>query len=95
MMGPTMTFVGSGGNIYQAGFTYTANKVVEEETGMSTTEHVSNLVNKDHNKKKKREKKLIKLVKSNYEKTRSNLLRNLVKKNYEKTRKIITTQSND
>ena len=33
MIGPTMTLV-STGNLYQAGFSYGANKAVEKETGI-------------------------------------------------------------
>ena len=40
MVGPTMTLV-STGNIYQAGLTLGANKAIENETGMTATEHLN------------------------------------------------------
>ena len=77
MVGPAMTFA-STGNIYQAGFTLGANEVVINETGMTTTQYVSSLL-EDSNRKNKREeeimqKELIILVRSNYEKTRKIIL---------------------
>ena len=50
MIGPTMTLV-STGNLYQAGFSYGANKAVEKETGMQTTEYLINKI-EDNQKKK-------------------------------------------
>ena len=72
MVGPTMTLV-STGNIYQAGLTLGANKAIENETGMTASEHLNNKIKKQ-NKKKKFEKQLLALIKSNYEKTRKTLL---------------------
>ena len=92
MVGPAMTLV-STGNVYQAGFTVGANKAVEEETGMTTYEHLSNLVNNDRNNRKKQEEDFINLVKRNYENTQKKLLLNLVELNYEKTRKKILSDS--
>ena len=46
MVGPAYTFV-STGNIFQTGFTFGANKVVEKETGLSTSEIISNKLNED------------------------------------------------
>ena len=97
MIGPAMTFV-STGNAYQAGFTLGANKAVLNETGMSTTQYVSFLL-EDSKSKNKREEEIVKqeliiLVRSNYEKTRKIILsQSLVRSNYEKTRKIILSQS--
>ena len=51
MVGPAYTFV-STGNIFQTGFTFGANKVVEKETGLSTSEIISNKLNEDIIKKK-------------------------------------------
>ena len=50
MIGPTMTLV-STGNLYQASLSYGANKAVEKETGMQTTEY---LINKIEDNQKKR-----------------------------------------
>ena len=72
MVGPTMTLV-STGNIYQAGLTFGANKAIENETGMTASEHLNKKIKKK-NKEKKFEKKLLALIKSNYEKTRKTLL---------------------
>ena len=49
MIGPSMTLV-STGNLYQAGFSYGANKAVEKETGMQTTDY---LINKNEDNQKK------------------------------------------
>ena len=49
MIGPTMTLV-STGNFYQAGFSYGANKAVEKETGMQTTDYLINKI-EDNQKK--------------------------------------------
>ena len=97
MIGPAMTFV-STGNVYQAGFTLGANKAVLNETGMTTTQYVSSLLENSKSKNKREEEimkqKLIILVRSNYEKTRKIILsQSLVRSNYEKTRKIILSQS--
>ena len=46
MVGPAIT-VASTQNIYQAGFSYSAGKVVQNETGMSTAEHLSKLIDND------------------------------------------------
>ena len=43
MVGPAITLA-STGNVSQAGFAYITNKVVEKETGMSTTEYVSSIL---------------------------------------------------
>ncbi len=51
MVGPAYTFV-STGNIFQTGFTFGANKMVEKETGLSTSEIISNKLNEDIIKKK-------------------------------------------
>ena len=72
MVGPTMTLV-STGNIYQAGLTFGANKAIENETGMTASEHLNKKIKKK-NKENKFEKKLLALIKSNYEKTRKTLL---------------------
>tara|TARA_Y100000590_G_C15579338_1_gene961674 strand:+ start:177 stop:464 length:288 start_codon:yes stop_codon:yes gene_type:complete len=78
MVGPAITLASTGGNIYQAGMSYGANKAVENETGMTTTEYVSKVIEDANGKKKKKklEKKLFILVKSNIEKTRKLLSNN-------------------
>ena len=76
MIGPTMTLV-STGNLYQAGFSYGANKAVEKETGMQTTEY---LINKIEDNQKKE-------ISTDDEITKS--LQILLELNIEKTRKLI------
>ena len=72
MVGPVLGFASSG-NIYQAGLSYGANKAIEEETGLTVTGHMNEIVKKK-NKEKRIEKKLLNLIKSNYNKTRKVLL---------------------
>mgnify|MGYP001170326912 FL=1 len=72
MVGPTMAFVGTG-NIYNAGFSFGASKVVKEETGMETTEYISSILNEEKRNEKKLNKKFINLVKTNIEKTRKKI----------------------
>ena len=76
MIGPTMTLV-STGNLYQASFSYGANKAVEKETGMQTTEY---LINKIEDNQKKE-------ISTDDEITKS--LQILLELNIEKTRKLI------
>tara|TARA_Y100000590_G_scaffold398218_1_gene480454 strand:- start:1824 stop:2150 length:327 start_codon:yes stop_codon:yes gene_type:complete len=78
MVGPAISLVSSGGNIYQAGLTYGANKAVENETGMTTPEYVSTIIEEANEKKQKKKlnKKLFIIVKSNFEKTRKIILSN-------------------
>ena len=61
MVGPAITLA-STGNVSQAGLAYITNKAVEKETGMSTTEYVSTIL------------ELMILVKTNFEETRKKLL---------------------
>ena len=72
MVGPALSFA-STGNLYQAGLSYGANKAIEEETGLTVTGHMNEIVKKK-NKEKRIEKKLLNLIKSNYNKTRKVLL---------------------
>lgn len=76
MIGPTMTLV-STGNLYQASLSYGANKAVEKETGMQTTEY---LINKIEDNQKKE-------ISTDDEITKS--LQILLELNIEKTRKLI------
>ena len=72
MVGPAYTFV-STGNIFQTGFTIGANKMVEKETGLSTSEIISNKLNEDIIKKKNEnniDESLLILVDLNIKKTR-------------------------
>lgn len=72
MVGPAYTFV-STGNIFQTGFTFGANKMVEKETGLSTSEIISNKLNEDIIKKKNEnniDESLLILVDLNIKKTR-------------------------
>ena len=77
MIGPSITLV-STGNLYQAGFSYSANKAVEKETGMPTTKYIINKI--DTNQKKNN-------FHIDNELNRS--LKVLLELNLEKTRKLI------
>lgn len=79
MVGPAITLA-STGNFSQAGLTYVTNKAIEKETGMTTTEYVSTILEektKKNKKTKKNEKiyeELMILVQANFEETRKKLL---------------------
>ena len=76
MVGPAITFA-STGNVSQAGLAYFTNRAVKEETGMSTAEYVSTIIEEKTKKTKKNEKideNLLILVQINFEKTRKKLL---------------------
>ena len=75
MVGPAITLA-STGNVSQAGITYFANQAVEKETGMSTTEYVSTILEEKNKrtKNKKIKKELMILVQTNFEETRKKLL---------------------
>lgn len=88
MVGPAIT-VATTQNFYQAGFSYSANKAFEKETGMTTVEHLTQIIDNEE-KEKKVDNNLIKLVNDNLAKTRIEkdfIL--LVKKNLQNTRKKI------
>ena len=42
LLGPSIT-VAKTGNIYQAGLSYSTNKIIESQTGKTTSEHIMNL----------------------------------------------------
>ena len=75
MVGPAITLA-STGSISQAGLAYMTNKAVEKETGMSTTEYVSTILEEKtkKNKNKKINEELMILVQTNFEETRKKLL---------------------
>ena len=75
MVGPAITLA-STGNVSQAGMTYFANQAVKKETGMSTTEYVSTILEEKtkKNKNKKINEELMILVQTNFEETRKKLL---------------------
>ena len=76
MVGPAITLA-STGNVSQAGLAYFTNRAVKEETGMSTTEYVSTILEEKTKKTKKNEKiyeELMILVQTNFEETRKKLL---------------------
>ena len=76
MVGPAITFA-STGNVSQAGLAYFTNRAVKEETGMSTAEYVSTIIEEKTKKTKKNEKideNLLILVQTNFEQTRKKLL---------------------
>mgnify|MGYP001459056723 CR=1 FL=1 len=72
MIGPTLSFASSG-SLYQAGLSFSANKAIEKETGLTATGHMNEIVKKK-NKEKKMEEKLLNLIVSNYNQTRKILL---------------------
>ena len=73
MVGPAITFA-STGNVSQAGLAYFTNRAVKEETGMSTAEYVSTIIEEKTKKTKKIDENLLILVQTNFEKTRKKLL---------------------
>ena len=79
MVGPAMTLV-STGNITQAGFTFSANKAVEKETGMQAHEYLSKIIEENN------------FNSANSNQFEENLSVLLVS-NFEKTRKIILSQT--
>ena len=75
MFGPAVTLA-STGNFSHAGITYITNQAVEKETGMSTTEYVSTILEEKNKrtKNKKIKNELMILVQTNFEETRKKLL---------------------
>jgi len=71
LLGPLYT-LGTTGNIYQAGFSYSSDKAITTLTGKSTLENVEDLL-----KAKKQDSDLRKLVKKQIKETRKKL--NLIK----------------
>ena len=74
LLGPTIA-VGSTGNVYQASLSYGVNKSIEEETGKTPAEHVSEYVEKK-GKEKKRRQIISNLLKNHIKTTREKLLLN-------------------
>ena len=75
MVGPAVTLA-STGNLSQAGLAYFTNQAFQKETGMSTTEYVSTILEEKtkKNKNKKINEELMILVQTNFEETRKKLL---------------------
>ena len=75
MVGPAITLA-STGNVSQAGLAYITSQAVKKETGMSTTEYVSTILEEKNKrtKNKKIKKELMILVQTNFEETRKKLL---------------------
>ena len=71
LLGPGIT-VATTGNVFQAGFQYGANTVIEKETGKNTFEHFQSAVD-DRKKNKKFREKLTNLVEKKFELTRKKL----------------------
>jgi hypothetical protein len=71
LLGPSIT-VATTGNIFQAGFQYGANSVIEKETGKNTFEHFQNAVDGQKKNKKFREK-FTNLVENKFKLTRKKL----------------------
>ena len=82
MVGPTMTLL-STGSVYNAGITLGANKAVEKETGMTTSEIISKKFKQKHSEKENLiNDSLITLIDLNFYKTRKILLnQNKISKN--------------
>jgi len=82
MVGPAFTLV-STGNPIQAGLSYSANKVIEDNTGKTPTEHLMSSIeekkvkNNQINNIEKAKEDFIILVKTNFEKTRKKLITTL------------------
>ena len=82
MVGPAFTLA-STGNVVQAGLSYSANKAIEDNTGMTATEHLINSIEEKNIKKQeinkinKIKEEFIILVKSNFKKTRKKLITSL------------------
>jgi hypothetical protein len=47
LVGPTFTLASTGGNIFQTGLSVTTDHAVKKETGKSTTEHISDIINEN------------------------------------------------
>ena len=79
MIGPAFTLA-STGNVVQAGFNYSANKAIKDNTGKTSTEHLMSSIEEKKIKKKeinrinKIKKEFVILVKSNFKKTREKII---------------------
>jgi PBP1b-binding outer membrane lipoprotein LpoB len=73
LVGPAIT-VASSGNAYHAGLTYGGNLIIEKETGQSTIEHMSNIMEPVKKKQEKKiQKELLTLVENRIKNTRLKL----------------------
>ena len=73
LVGPAIT-VASTGSAYQAGLTYGGNFIVEKETGQSTIEHMTNMMEPVEKKQEKKiQKELLTLVENRIKNTRLKL----------------------
>ena len=72
MVGPAITLVSSG-NIYHAGASLGANKAIENETGMSTSEFLKNNLNNNYKKHNELNKSIAILLELNIDKTKKEL----------------------
>ena len=69
MVGPAITLASSG-NIYHAGASLGANKAIENETGMSTSEFLKNNLNNKHETNNELNKSIAILLELNIYKTK-------------------------
>ena len=69
------SFIGSGGNVYKTSLTYGGNYLIKKDTGKSSAEHVSSIVNKTKESKFVN-KKLSELIKKHIKKTKQKLKNN-------------------
>jgi hypothetical protein len=71
LLGPAIT-IGTTGNVMQAGIQYGTNETVKKRTGKDALTYISDVVEKDNNKKKFNKKFTI-LVEERIKKTRTKL----------------------
>ena len=71
LLGPGIT-IATTGNVFQAGFQYGANSVIEKETGKNTFEHLQDAVD-NQSKNKNFQEKFTNLVEKKLELTREKL----------------------
>ena len=73
LVGPGLT-VASTGNVYQAGLTYGTGQVIKNETGLTTVEHMSNIIEPPEKKKEKQiRKEMLTLLENRIKSTREKL----------------------
>ena len=73
LVGPAFT-VASTGNVYQAGLTYGTSQIIEKETGKSSVEYVSNILESNEIKEEKKiQEEFVILVKQRIKNTRKNM----------------------
>ena len=74
LLGPGIT-IASTGNVVQAGFQFTANKVIKDQTGKDPLTLVKDIVEKDH-KERKFNEEFKSIIESRVKKARKKMLIN-------------------